>query len=103
MGRRPPAAQSTPCFRSVAPMVPPQIAVALAQDRLELVRAVDLGVAPAAQPAPVVDGRDPACRAHVLRAILLPLQPLYLDHYQIAIRVKLANDMQYVLRADPIK
>src|SRR5450759_4788235 len=66
--------------RMVAPRAASRIAVRLAQDGPELVRAVDLRVAPVTEPAPMVDRRDPACRARVLRAVLLPLQPLHLDH-----------------------
>lgn len=42
----------------------------------ELVRAVDLGVAPSAELAPVVDGTDPAASAGLLRSVLLALQTL---------------------------
>src|SRR5664280_2607436 len=68
-------------FRSVdTPGAALRIATAIAPDGSELMRAVDLRVAPVTEQAPMVDRRDPARRAYILRAILLALQPLDLDH-----------------------
>jgi hypothetical protein len=59
--------------------LPPGWAGIVAENADQVVRRVDPGVAPSAELAPMIDGRDPARRSDILGSVRLTLKPLDLD------------------------